>query len=207
MTLPQPLYAAALLGVFSISGLGLVAWVHDHTQDRIAANERAALLQALEILVPPASFDNDILADTLTVEDTALDPRQAVTVYRARQHSQPVALVLSPTAADGYNGAIKLLVAIRADGVLAGVRVVAHRETPGLGDPIDADKSDWILGFTGRSLTDPPEPRWKVKRDGGAFDQFTGATITPRAVVNAVRRSLVFFGRNRARLFDATQGE
>ncbi|WP_221066234.1 electron transport complex subunit RsxG [Methylomagnum ishizawai] len=207
MNLPKPVLAAAWLGVFSLSGLGLVAWVHDHTQARIAANERAALLQALEILVPPASFDNDILADSLSVEDAALDPRQAVTVYRARKHGQPVAAVLSPTAPDGYNGAIKLLVAIGADGVLAGVRVVAHRETPGLGDPIDADKSDWILGFAGRSLSDPPEPRWRVKRDGGDFDQFTGATITPRAVVGAVRRSLVFFGRNRARLFAETQGE
>ena len=207
MKLPRhTLNAAALLGLFSLIGLGGIAWVHENTRERIAANERAALLHALEELVPPQGFDNDILGDTLTIRDSALDARQPTTAYRARKNGRPVAVVLSPTAPDGYNGAIKLLVAIRADGVLEGVRAIAHRETPGLGDPIDTDKSDWIRSFAGRSLGDPPEARWQVRRDGGDFDQFTGATLTPRAVVKAVRRSLVFFGKNRARLF-AGQGQ
>jgi electron transport complex protein RnfG len=200
------LNAAAVLGLFAVIGIGLVALVHDGTEARIAANERAVLLRTLETLVPAASFDNDILADTITARLSALGTGQAVTVYRARRHGQPVAAVLSPVAPDGYNGAIKLLVAIQADGTLAGVRVIGHRETPGLGDFIDADKSGWILGFDGRSLNDPPESRWKVKRDGGDFDQFTGATITPRAVVKAVYTTLVFFERNKARLFDAAPG-
>jgi electron transport complex protein RnfG len=200
------LNAAAVLGLFAVIGIGLVALVHDGTEARIAANERAVLLRTLKTLVPAASFDNDILADTVTARDSALGTGQAVTVYRARRHGQPVAAVLSPVAPDGYNGAIKLLVAIRADGTLAGVRVIGHRETPGLGDFIDADKSGWILGFDGRSLNDPPESRWKVKRDGGDFDQFTGATITPRAVVKAVSTTLVFFERNKTRLFDAAPG-
>lgn len=213
MNLPRSvLSAAAVLGLFAVIGIGLVALVHDGTEARIAANERAVLLRTLETLVPAASFDNDILADTVTARDSALGTGQAVTVYRARRHGQPVAAVLSPVAPDGYNGAIKLLVAIRADGtlagggVLAGVRVIGHRETPGLGDFIDADKSGWILGFDGRSLNDPPESRWKVKRDGGDFDQFTGATVTPRAVVKAVYTTLVFFERHKTRLFDAAPG-
>jgi electron transport complex protein RnfG len=200
------LNAAALLALFSVIGLGGVAWVYENTRERIAANELAALQRALEELVPPQRFDNDILTDTLTIRDPALDARQPVTAYRARKQGKPVAVVLSPAAPDGYNGAIKLLVAIRADGVLEGVRAIAHRETPGLGDPIDADKSDWMLGFAGRALGDPPQARWRVRRDGGDFDQFAGATVTPRAVVKAVRQSLVFFGKNRARLF-AGQGQ
>lgn len=115
-------------------------------------------------------------------------------------------MVLSPVAPDGYNGAIKLLVAVRTDGSLAGVRVVSHRETPGLGDPIDTDKSDWIFAFDGRSLDNPSEARWKVKRDGGDFDQFTGATITPRAVVKAVYQTLIFFERHKDRLFEQESG-
>ncbi len=207
MNLPKSMFnAAAVLGLVALLGMGLVALIHDRTGERIAANERAVLLHTLETLVPARSFDNDLLADTITVDDATLDSRLAVTVYRARKLGKPVAAVLSPVAPDGYNGAIKLLVAIRADAVLAGVRAIGHRETPGLGDPIDIDKSDWMLGFDGRSLNDPPEPRWKVKRDGGDFDQFTGATVTPRAVVKAVYRTLAFFERNRARLFGEAEG-
>jgi electron transport complex protein RnfG len=207
MNLPRSvLNAAAVLGLFAVLGMGLVALVHNGTAERIAANERAVLLRTLETLVPAENFDNDILADTVTVRDFTLGTEQPVTVYRARRHGRPVAAVLSPVAPDGYNGAIRLLAAIRADGTLAGVRVIGHRETPGLGDFIDADKSGWILGFDGRSLNDPPESRWKVKRDGGDFDQFAGATITPRAVVKAVYKALVFFERHKARLFDAAPG-
>ena len=200
------LRSAAVLGLFALLALGLVALVHDHTQERIAANTRARWLSTLETLIPAGSFDNDLLADTVMASDSALGSSQPVTVYRARQGGEPVAAVLSPVAPDGYNSPITLLVAIRRDGVLAGVRVLEHRETPGLGDLIEVDKSGWILGFEGRSLDDPPEHRWRVKRDGGDFDQFAGATITPRAVVKAVYRTLVFFRSRRDRLFDASPG-
>lgn len=205
-SLKFPRHPALLLGLFALIGLGLVAWVHDHTADRIAANERAVLLQTLETLIPPDSYDNDLLADMVTVANASLDIRDPITIYRARKHDRPVALALSPTAPDGYNGAIKLLVAIRADGQLAGVRVLSHRETPGLGDFIDAGKSGWIRGFAGRSLDNPPENHWQVKRDGGDFDQFTGATVTPRAVVKAVRNTLLFFRAHRKKLFDEPVG-
>jgi electron transport complex protein RnfG len=202
----QPLrpifHAGVLLGLFSVLALGLVALGFHGTKARIAANERTALLQSLATLVAGTGFDNDLLADTLTVTDLNLGTDQAVTLYRARKQGTPMAIVLPVLAPDGYNGTIHLLVAIQTDGTLAGVRVLSHRETPGLGDSIDDHRSGWILGFTGRSLENPREPSWKVQRDGGAFDQFTGATITPRAVVKAVYKALVFFQRNRGWLFE-----
>ena len=121
-------------------------------------------------------------------------------MYRARLRGEAVAVVLAPVAPGGYSGSIHLLVGIAPDGTLLGVRVTEHRETPGLGDAIEARKSDWIRRFTGRSLGDPPFERWRVRKDGGDFDQFTGATVTPRAVVGAVANVLVYFDRHRAEL-------
>jgi electron transport complex protein RnfG len=130
--------------------------------------------------------------------------------YRARRAGQPVAVILRFAAVDGYSGEIGLLAGIEADGRLAGVRVTSHRETPGLGDAIEIGKSDWIRAFDGKSLNAPPAADWAVRRDGGVFDQFTGATITPRAVVRAVRAALEYHERNRDALYDApadTAGE
>ena len=106
------------------------------------------------------------------------------------------------TAPDGYNGDIRLLAAIDVTGTVLGVRVVSHRETPGLGDPIEVERSDWVLGFTGKSLLSPQGKSWAVKRDGGEFDQFTGATISPRAVVKAVHNTLLYFKTNQKSLFE-----
>lgn len=195
------LNAAKTLALFSVIGTGLVALVHAITQDRIAENQRQTLLHTLQILVPAESYDNDLLADTIEVSGPELGSARTVSIYRARKAGQPVAAVLTTTAPDGYNGDIRVLVAIQADGTLAGVRVLAHKETPGLGDPIEESKSDWILRFTGLSLVNPPHEHWKVKRDGGAFDQFTGATITPRAVVRTVRNALEYFAVYRGTIF------
>jgi electron transport complex protein RnfG len=179
--------SAVLLGLFAIIGTAMVAFIYDATAERIDANHRAFLLKSLHILVPPEQHDNDLFTDVITVTNKdLLGTDKPVRVYRA----------------DGYSGSIELLVAIRYDGKLAGVRVVNHKETPGLGDAIDASRSDWILGFKNRSLTDPDKKGWAVKRDGGIFDQFTGATISPRAVVNAVYRSLLYFDAHKDELFD-----
>jgi len=151
--------------------------------------------------VPAQQVDNDILSDVIEISAPEILGTQITRVYRGRRAGQPVAAVLSPVVTQGYSGSIQLIVAIRFDGTLAGVRVLSHRETPGLGDKIEAERADWILGFEGRSLLDPPASAWKVKRDGGAFDQFTGATITPRAVVRGVRAGLEYFGDHRDRLF------
>lgn len=202
LRLQQTLVTAMFLSLFAVLGTGLVTLTFDNTHERIAANERAALLRNLHVLIPPERHDNDIFNDVIEVTaPDLLGTTDPVAVYRARKHGWPVAVVIASTAPDGYNGAIRLLVGIDLDGTLSGVRVVNHRETPGLGDAIEALRSDWILGFDGRSLDDPQEQLWAVKRDGGHFDQFTGATITPRAVVKAVKKTLLYFQRNQERLF------
>ncbi len=196
--------AAVLLALFAVTGSGLVAVTYEQTKDRILANEREALLRSLHKLVPETRVDNDMIADVLEVTDPDLLGAASTTVYRGRKADEPVAVVLNPIVPDGYSGPIKLLVGIWRDGTLAGVRVVSHRETPGLGDGIEEQKSDWILGFDGKSLGNPDIGDWKVKRDGGSFDQFTGATITPRSIVKAVKNTLLFYSRERDGLFSAS---
>lgn len=197
-----------LLGTFAIIGTSLLAITNQNTKQRIADNERAALLRSLHILISPDKHDNDIFHDIIKVKHPRLlGSRKPVTVYRARMNNAPVAAVLTPVAPDGYNGKIKLLVAIYRDGTLGGVRVLSHKETPGLGDYIDEDKSDWITGFANRSLSNPKTKGWQVKRDGGIFDQFTGATITPRAVVTAVYNTLQYFAKHRDLLFTPMPAE
>jgi electron transport complex protein RnfG len=200
-TLRNSLFAGGILIGFGLIGGGLVAFTHLTTRAQIAANERAALQAGLNALVPPDRYDNDLIADAVQMIAPELGGDEPVTVYRACKQGQPVALLASVVAPNGYSGPIRLLVGVYADGTLAGVRVLAHHETPGLGDPIEVERSDWILNFTGKSLGQPPPAAWAVKKDGGAFDQFAGATITPRAVVQAVRRFLVYFQQHRERLF------
>lgn len=194
----------AALGLFAILFTAIVAVTFDQAHPRIEANERLALLEKLNTLIPPSQFDNDLTEDTIEViAQEELGAKQPVKVYRARLAGKPVAAVFTPVVApDGYSGPIKLLVAVRFDGTLAGVRVLAHRETPGLGDPIEETRSEWIYHFNDRSLSVPSAKEWKVKKDGGVFDQFTGATITPRAVVKAVYNCLQYFATNRERIFE-----
>ncbi len=201
------LISAFLLAAFAVAAASLVGLTHLGTRERVEANERQALVETLHALVPAERHDNDLLDGRTQVIDPLLGSRRAVPVYRARQGGETVAVILAPVAPDGYSGNIHLLVAVNADGRLAGVRVTAHRETPGLGDLIEAERSDWITRFTGRSLGNPPEERWRVRKDGGDFDQFTGATVTPRAVVKAVANTLRYVEAHRDELFahDAQQ--
>ncbi len=196
------LIGGILLGVFGIAGSALVALTYDSTAERIAQNERDALLRQISTLVPAQELDNDILADTHTVQAPEALGAPSTTVYSGRRDGRISAIVLSPVVApDGYNGAIRLIIGVRADGTLAGVRVLGHKETPGLGDKIDVSRSDWITHFAGLGMGNLPEADWKVKKDGGHFDQFTGATITPRAVVKAVRKTLNWVASHHATLF------
>lgn len=192
MSLPAPLTAALRLGLAALLAAALLAGVHALTRGPIADAQRRSALEALGVVLPADRYDNDPLADTVTIAAPAWLGREATVLQRARLRGEPSALVLPVTAPDGYGGPIDLLVAVDADGRVLGVRVTAHRETPGLGDDIEARRSDWIGRFTGRALGDPPEDRWGVRRDGGDFDQFAGATVTPRAVVEAVQRALGF---------------
>lgn len=198
----QIVITTIVLLLFAVMGTAMVAYTYDNTRDQIAANERATLLRKLHRLISPEQHDNVLLEDTVSVRDeTLLGSDQPVMVYRARKNGKPVALVIAAIAPDGYSGSIKLLVGINVDGSLSGVRVVAHRETPGLGDAIDEARSDWIRIFDGKSLQAPDVSRWAVRKDGGEFDQLTGATITPRAVVKAVRNALLYYQDNQEALF------
>lgn len=194
-------WGAILMGLFSLIALVLVGQIDRLTSSRIAANERQTLLASLGELIAPDSHDNDMLSDRINVTDPRLGSDRPLPVYRARKAGKVIAVALTVIAPEGYSGAIRLLVAVRTDGTLAGVRVLSHKETPGLGDWIEREKSDWLLGFDGRSLRSPAEPGWAVRKDGGVFDQFSGATITPRAVVAAVRDALRMVRDHRRDLF------
>lgn len=198
--------SALVLALFAMAGTFFVSFTFDNTIDRINENKRIALLNALHVLISPAEHDNDIFNDFIQVTNKdLLGNHKPVNVYRARKENQPVAVIINSVAPDGYNGDVELLVAIRYNGTLAGVRVVQHKETPGLGDAIDENRSDWILGFKQHSLTNPDKKGWAVKKDGGQFDQFTGATITPRAIVKAVYNTLRYYKEHRDELFSVKE--
>ena len=196
--------SAASLATVAIIGTTLLTGVNELTAERIAEQERRVVLEQLSQIIKPERYDNRLQEDRIVIEDEFYFPHgQSVTVYRARQGGKPAALVMKLAAVNGYNGTIRLLVGVNADGSLRGVRVTSHKETPGLGDAIEIERSDWVLGLNQRSLQDPSASGWAVKRDGGKFDQFTGATITPRAVVEAVRMVLEYFQKNQVFLFES----
>jgi electron transport complex protein RnfG len=195
--------SAIVLALFAIAGTFFVTYTYDNTIDKINENKRLALLKAFHVLISPEIHDNDIFNDIIQIQNKSLlGSKKPVTVYRARKENKPVAVIISSIAPDGYNGNIELLVAINYDGNLAGVRVVGHKETPGLGDAIEENRSDWITKFALKSLTNPDKKGWAVKRDGGEFDQFTGATITPRAIVKAVYNTLRYYKEHRDTLYE-----
>lgn len=190
--------AALGLAVFAIVTAGVVAMTQMTTAETIADNERAAQSAALAEIIPPSLHDNDLLdAAFILPPSQVLGLESADTGWRATQNGETVAVLLPVVTGKGYSGDIRLLVGIRADGSVAGVRAVKHAETPGLGDKIEARKSDWIHEFDDQTLS---SVEWKVNKDGGDFDQFTGATITPRAVVGAVRQALIYFMAHRTAL-------
>lgn len=196
--------SALSLALVAVIGTALLAGTNSLTADRIAAEERRVMLEQLSAIIPDR-YDNALLDDHFSFSDEFHFPRgQTVTAYRARLLGEPIAVVLKFAAVKGYNGNIDLLAGIRHDGSLLGVRVIAHRETPGLGDAIEAERSDWIHDFDNASLKNPGPAGWAVRRDGGDFDQFTGATITPRAVVEAVQLALHYFELQREPLFETS---
>jgi len=206
-----------LLGAFALVTTALLAFTAEFTKERIAKAERAAQQKALFEIVPRTRHNNDLLSDTIQVPESAwagLGLKSGGDIYVARHTDETIAVIIPATAPDGYSGDIRMIVGINADGSIAGVRIVDHKETPGLGDKIDLKKNPWILGFNGKFLNSPEgspkTTQWKVKKDGGDFDQFAGATITPRAVVNQMRRVLEFVDAHRDELFkknDAVSGE
>ncbi|WP_373507107.1 electron transport complex subunit RsxG [Thiocapsa sp.] len=193
--------AAVVLSAFSVTGVALVAVTHQLMDGRIAENQRVAMQTKLKSIIPDGQFDNDPLEDLIQVSARDLLGAESTRVYRVRKAGEPTAVILDTVVPDGYAGPIQLLVSVLRDGTIGGVRVLLHHETPGLGDKMEERKSDWVLSFDGKSLSDPTPERWAVKRDGGEFDQFTGATITPRAIVHGVKNTLIYVQQQGDTLF------
>ena len=196
--------SGTVLALFAAITSVAIGWTYLGTKAKIDHEVRRAEARQLLEIFPPDTHDNDIVDDVFEVaaETALLGIRETRQGYRVRQGNKVIGVILPATARDGYSGDIRALIGVRLDGSVAGVRVVAHRETPGLGDKVDLRKSDWILDFNERSLTNPVLGGWNVEKEGGVFDQFTGATVTPRAVILATRRALEYATLNAATLFE-----
>lgn len=198
---------ALILFIFVVLFTGVLAAAYQWTRPAIEASQVAEKMKFINDVLPQGSYDNDLLADTLQLPPTPeLGQKSPSIVYRARQAGQPAALVLEAVAPDGYAGEIRLVLGITASGDITGVRVVQHKETPGLGDYIDPRKdknkeSPWISQFTGLNYPQVTDAEWKVKKDKGRFDYRTGATVTPRAVVGAVHKAARFAVSQQQELF------
>ena len=183
--------AGLLLFSFTVISIFLVATTQNDTKGLIQYNQEQLLLKRLGELID--DYDNDIVSERYQKEVVLHGIQQTLNIYPAKKAKKPIAYLVEHTYPNGYSGDIRLLTGFDIEFKLLGVRVIAHKETPGLGDRIERKKSDWILQFKGLSLSNPDKSQWSVKRDGGAFDQFTGATITPRAIVSATYQVLEYF--------------
>lgn len=182
----------------------LVAMTYQVTHERIAENEQAWLEQSLQPALAGLFFDSGVSESRVTIPTPHELPGSSdAVIYRVYSGETPVAALFVVSARDGYAGAIRLLVGIDMEGSVTGVQVLEHRETPGLGDRIESTKSNWVEQFDGRSLTDPQTSGWKIKGDGGEFDQLTGASVTPRAIIKAIKETLTYFEANQVAVFAA----
>lgn len=192
------------LAIIAAVCTGLVATTYQLTRERILANEQAWLEKSLEPVLSGLSYEGSISESKLVLQAPhGLPGRDDAIIYRVYADNKPLAALFAVTAPDGYAGPIRLLLGVSYDGVVTGLRILEHRETPGLGDKIDASRSDWVYQFDGRTLGDPAAKAWFIQRDGGYFDQLSGASVTPRAVIKAVRETLLYFELNRDAIFSS----
>lgn len=198
------LKSSVTLAVIAAFCTALVAATYQSTAARIVANEQAMLEQSLQPALGGTFYDSGIAESKLVLQPPHdLPGSGAAIIYRVFARADPAAALFVVSARDGFSGAIRLLIGVNVDGVVTGVRVLEHRETPGLGDKIESSRTDWILQFDGRSLREPGVARWAIQSDGGEFDQLTGASVTPRAVIKAIRDTLLYFDANRDEIFSA----
>jgi electron transport complex protein RnfG len=191
------------LGIFAIVTAGLIAVTQQVTEERIENNVLQAQQAAFSEILPDQYYDNDLYKSQVTLEpDLLLGTKEASFAYIGRVKGEFSGIIFESIAPGGYNGSMSLLVAINRDGVVTGSRVIRHQETPGLGDKIDMKKSDWMRSFENKSFENLDIKQWKVKRDNGHFDQFTGATITPRAIVKSVKNTLEYFHQHKDELIE-----
>ncbi|QTF08428.1 electron transport complex subunit RsxG [Brenneria izadpanahii] len=200
--LSHPINLSLLLGTFTLLISLMIGGVWWATYTEIELRHQEDTQRQLSAVFPPSLHDNPLSDSEVTLSLEG----ENVRVYRATMQGQPSGVVMFG-AERGYSGIISLLIGINADGELTGVRTISHTETPGLGDKIELSHGDWILGFNGKSLQNTTEKQWAVKKDGGDFDAFTGATITPRAVVKSVHQTLLLFQRHRDELLGLTEGK
>lgn len=192
-----------LLALFALTVAAGLAGTELATREQRAASLRKVQSMALQQVIPDERHDNVLLDDTIPTDDSKyLKLPETRNIHIARKDGKIIAFILPTRAPDGYGGAVDSIVGINLDGSIAGVRVIKHQETPGLGDHVELKKSNWVLDFNGKSLGQPPAEKWHVKKDKGVFDQFTGATITPRAVVKSVYNSLLYFKEHKASLLE-----
>jgi len=181
----------------------LVAATYQLTEERIAANEKALLERSLQPALGGISYDGSVSESQIVLQAPHdLPGNDPAIIYRVYAKEQPVAALFAVTARDGFSGPIRMLVGVEFDGRVSGVRILQHRETPGLGDKIESARSDWIFQFEDRSIGDPVVAQWAIKSDGGDFDQLTGASVTPRAIIKAVRNTLLYFDDHREEIFE-----
>jgi electron transport complex protein RnfG len=186
----------------------LVAGTWQLTREKIRDNEQAYLESSLRPVLPDLEFGESITQSRMILEPPhGLPGSEPAVIYRVYDDGRPVAALFAVTARDGYAGPIRVLIGIRENGTVSGVRILSHRETPGLGDRIVASRSDWLQQFPGKSLGEPPLPGWHLETDGGEFDQITGASVTPRAVLRAIRETLLYFTENRDAVFASAQAQ
>ncbi|MBR9828764.1 MAG: electron transport complex subunit RsxG [Oceanospirillales bacterium] len=190
---------AVAIGLFAIVTSAVIAFTQLATREQISLNKAEFQARALFEIVPE-QVDPQLVNHKLQLQAPELGLDAPADIYQAIQDGRVVTVLLPVIAPDGYSGDIELLIGIHADSTLAGVRVLSHKETPGLGDKIELSKSDWILTFDNAEMAMSGDDSWAVKKDGGRFDQFTGATITPRAIVGATARAIEFFRAHRERL-------
>lgn len=193
--------ASMTLAICVLIAVTALSMTHQLTKDRIALTQHQWLTKNLKAVLPVGPYDNDPLLSMHTIEAAALAGDQAVKVYPVYKDQKPYAAVLTIVAPDGYNGGIKILLGLTADGSIIGARVTDHNETPGLGDDLELKRSNWINDFSYKSLEGTTSKNWNVRKEGGSFDAFTGATITPRAVVHAIFRALKWYEKNQGRVF------
>ena len=199
---------AITLVAFAFVGTAMLAYIFNITRAPIEANEKEARLALFKQILPESAYNNDLLKDNVEIApDDLLGNRLPAVANIAKLNGKTAGVILEAIARDGYSGDIKLLIAIRADGSISGVRVLAHKETPGLGDYIDIAHGNWIKLFNDESVDKTPGAQWLVKKDGGKFDYMVGATITPRAVVKAVYKALQFYETNKNTLFAVDKAE
>ena len=200
---PKLEFQTGVLAGFALIASVLLSVTNCSTESTIQRRLDEDLKKSLEEVVPAALYDNDLLQDTLNIPSAEYNIGADQTiVYIAKKSGKVSAVCFKFTAPDGYSGAINMIMGIDRDGNILGVRVLSHKETPGLGDKIEVAKSDWILNFNGRSLENTSKQQWAVKKDGGEFDQFAGATITPRKSVQALYRGLQLFKAHQAQLIN-----